>query len=175
MSLYISEFHAVERTFQLLAQAAGRAGRGSLPGEVVIQTYSPSHYCIELAGQQDYVKFYEAEMECRKLMGYPPCGHMMAMLVASKDEMTAALSAELLGKKVRQAQGNGKLSGLSVVGPANAAVAKVKDIYKKVIYFKHEDYQELVKIKDVLEAFVGSHREFANIIMQFDFDPMNGF
>jgi primosomal protein N' (replication factor Y) len=175
LSLYISEFHAVERTFQLLAQAAGRAGRGSLPGEVVIQTYSPSHYCIELAGQQDYVKFYETEMECRKLMGYPPCGHMMAMLVASKDEMTAALSAELLGKKVRQAQDSGKLSGLSVVGPANAAVAKVKDIYKKVIYFKHEDYQELVKIKDVLEAFVGSHREFANIIMQFDFDPMNGF
>ena len=78
-------------------------------------------------------------------------------------------------KKVRQAQDSGKLSGLSVVGPANAAVAKVKDIYKKVIYFKHEDYQELVKIKDVLEAFVGSHREFANIIMQFDFDPMNGF
>ncbi len=108
-------------------------------------------------------------------MKYPPCGHMMVMLVASGDEMTALLSAELLGKKVRQAKENGKLSGLSVIGPANATVAKVKDIYKKVIYFKHEDYQELVKIKDVLEKFVNSHREFAKVTIQFDFNPMNGF
>lgn len=175
LSLYVSDFHAAERTFQLLAQAAGRAGRGMLPGQVVIQTYSPEHYGIQLAGQQDYVKFYEAEMECRKLMNYPPCGHMLVMLVASTDEMTALLSAELLGKKVRQAKENGKLSGLSVIGPANAPVAKVKDIYKKVIYFKHEDYQELVKIKDVLEKFVNSHREFASVTIQFDFNPMNGF
>ncbi len=175
LSLYVSDFHAAERTFQLLAQAAGRAGRGRLPGEVVVQTYSPDHYCIQLAGRQDYVKFYETEIECRRLMDYPPCGHMLVMLVASPDEMTALLSAELLGKKVRQAKENGKLSGLSVIGPANAAVAKVKDIYKKVIYFKHEDYQELVKIKDVLEKFVSSHREFASVTIQFDFNPMNGF
>ena len=175
LSLYVSGFHAAERSFQLLAQAAGRAGRGRLPGEVVVQTYSPDHYCIQLAGQQDYVKFYETEIECRRLMNYPPCGHMLVMLVASPDEMTALLSAELLGKKVRQAKDSGKLSGLSVVGPANAAVAKVKDIYKKVIYFKHEDYQELVKIKDVLEKFVSSHREFASVTIQFDFNPMNGF
>ena len=108
-------------------------------------------------------------------MDYPPCGHMMAMLVASKDEMTAMLSAELLAKKVRQAKEKGKLEGLTVVGPANAAVARVKDIYKKVIYFKHEDYGELVNIKDVLEEFINSHREFASVIIQFDFNPMNGF
>lgn len=175
LSLYVSDFHAAERTFQLLTQAAGRAGRGRLPGEVVVQTYSPEHDCIKLAAQQDYDKFYQTEIECRKLMKYPPCGHMLVMLVASGDEMTALLSAELLGKKVRQAKENGKLSGLSVIGPANAAVAKVKDIYKKVIYFKHEDYQELVKIKDVLEKFVNSHREFAKVTIQFDFNPMNGF
>ncbi len=175
LSLYVSDFHAAERTFQLLTQAAGRAGRGRLPGEVVVQTYSPEHDCIKLAAQQDYDKFYQTEIECRKLMKYPPCGHMMVMLVASGDEMTALLSAELLGKKVRQAKENGKLSGLSVIGPANATVAKVKDIYKKVIYFKHEDYQELVKIKDVLEKFVNSHREFAKVTIQFDFNPMNGF
>lgn len=175
LSLYVSDFHAAERTFQLLTQASGRAGRGELPGEVVIQTYSPQHYCIELARQQDYVKFYETEIAGRALMNYPPCGHMMVMLVASGDEMTAALSAELLGKKVRKAQEDGKISGLSVVGPADASVAKVKDIYKKVIYFKHADYQELVRIKDVLELFVSSHREFAKVMIQFDFNPMNGF
>jgi len=158
LSLYVSDFHAAERTFQLLTQAAGRAGRGKLPGEVVIQTYSPAHYCIQLASQQDYAQFYEAEIQCRSLMGYPPCGHMMVMLVASSDEMTAFLCAELLGQKIRQAQNKGKLSGLALVGPANAPVAKVKDIYKKVIYFKHKEYQELVNIKDVLEAFVAGHR-----------------
>ena len=62
-----------------------------------------------------------------------------------------------------------------MIGPANAAVAKVKDIYKKVIYFKHADYKELVQIKNVLEQFVSRHREFANIIIQFDFNPMSGF
>ncbi len=175
LSLYVSDFHAAERTFQLLTQAAGRAGRGRLPGEVVIQTYSPEHYCIQLAAQQDYARFYEAELQCRGLMGYPPCGHMMAMLVASPDEMTAFLCAELLSQKVRQAQAKGKLPGLTVVGPTNAPVAKVKDIYKKVIYFKHKEYPELVKIKDVLETFVNSHREFANVTIQFDFNPMNGF
>ncbi|MCI9136843.1 MAG: primosomal protein N' [Lachnospiraceae bacterium] len=175
LSLYVSDFHGAERTFQLLTQASGRAGRGKLPGEVIIQTYSPEHYCIELARQQDYVKFYETEIAGRELMNYPPCGHMMVMLVASGDEMTAALSAELLGKKVRKAQDDGKISGLSVLGPADASVAKVKDIYKKVIYFKHADYQELVRIKDVLEQFVNGHREFAKVIIQFDFNPMNGF
>ena len=83
--------------------------------------------------------------------------------------------SELLAKKVRQAKEKGKLEGLTVVGPANAAVARVKDIYKKVIYFKHEDYGELVNIKDVLEEFINSHREFASVIIQFDFNPMNGF
>lgn len=175
LSLYVSDYHGAERTFQLLTQAAGRAGRGALPGEVVIQTYHPEHYCIELAKEQDYVRFYETEIALRSMMNYPPCGHMMVMLVASGDEMTAALSAELLSKKVRKAQEDGKISGLSVIGPASASVAKVKDIYKKVIYFKHADYQELVKIKDVLERFVSTHREFANMVIQFDFNPMSGF
>lgn len=175
LSLYVSDYHGPERTFQLITQAAGRAGRGKLPGEVVIQTYSPEHYCMELAEKQDYKKFYETEITYRELMNYPPCGHMMVMLVASKDERTADFSAKLLAAKIRQSQEKGKLPGLHLIGPANAAVAKVKDIYKRVIYFKHADYQELVKIKDVLEQFVSSHREFANVIVQFDFNPMNGF
>ena len=62
-----------------------------------------------------------------------------------------------------------------MIGPTEAAVAKVKDIYRKVLYFKHSDYAVLVHIKDVLETFIASHREFGNVIIQFDFDPMNGF
>lgn len=175
LSLYVSDFHAPERTFQLITQAAGRAGRGRLPGEVVIQTYNPEHYAIMLAEQQDYETFYETEIAYRKMVHYPPCGHMLAMMTASRDELTALLSAELLAKKIRQAQENGKLPGLQMIGPGDAAVLKVKDIYRKVLYFKHENYQVLVQIKDVLEQFVNRHREFGNVSVQFDFDPMNGF
>lgn len=175
LSLYVSDFHAPERTFQLITQAAGRAGRGRLPGEVVIQTYNPEHYAIMLAEQQDYETFYEIEIAYRKMVHYPPCGHMLAMMTASRDELTALLSAELLAKKIRQAQENGKLPGLQMIGPGDAAVLKVKDIYRKVLYFKHENYQVLVQIKDVLEQFVNRHREFGNVSVQFDFDPMNGF
>ena len=112
LSLHTSDFHGPERTFQLITQAAGRAGRGRLPGEVVIQTYSPQHYAIELSASQDYEKFYATELSYRELMNYPPCGHMLMMLVASKDEMTAFLCAELLAKKIRQAKESGKLKGL---------------------------------------------------------------
>ena len=175
LSLHLSDFHAPERTFQLITQAAGRAGRGRLPGEVVIQTYSPDHYAIALAKKQDYRKFYETEITYRELMHYPPCGHMLVMLVTSHDEMTAYLSIELLAKKIRQAKESGKLLGLQMIGPAEASVAKVKDVYRKVLYFKHEDYSVLVQIKDVLEQFVNRHREFRDVMIQFDFDPMNGF
>jgi primosomal protein N' (replication factor Y) len=175
LSLHSSDFHGAERTFQLLTQAAGRAGRGELPGEVIIQTYSPKHYSIQLAAQQDYLGFYEQEQAYRSLMRYPPVWHMLVMLVASKDQLSAELCAELLGKKIEQSQQSGKLPGLKMIGPTDAPVAKVKDIYKKVVYFKHIEYDMLVKIKDALEQFTGNHREFQNITIQFDFNPMNGF
>ncbi len=175
MSLHVGDYRATERTFQLITQAAGRAGRGKLPGEVVIQTYSPDHYGIQLAKSQEYEAFYQTEVAYRALMGYPPCGQMLVMLVASEDEMTAALSIELLAGKIRQAKEHGKVAGLSVIGPANASVAKAKDVYRKVIYLKHKDYKELIKVKDALEQFIALHREFAKVTVQFDFNPMNGF
>ncbi len=175
LSLHVSDYHGPERTFQLITQAAGRAGRGKLPGEVVIQTYSPKHYAIELAGEQDYEKFYESEIACRQLMRYPPCGHMLVMMTASTDEMTAMLCIELLAKKIQQAQERGKLSGVQMIGPADAAVAKLKDVYRRVLYFKHSEYETLVQMKDVLEQYIYHHREFRNVTVQFDFDAMNGF
>ena len=137
LSLHLSDFHAPERTFQLITQAAGRAGRGRLPGEVVIQTYSPDHYAIALAKKQDYRKFYETEITYRELMHYPPCGHMLVMLVTSHDEMTAYLSIELLAKKIRQAKESGKLLGLQMIGPAEARmyIARCCILNMKIIQF----------------------------------------
>lgn len=175
LSLHISDYRGPERTFQLLTQAAGRAGRGQERGRVVIQTYSPDHYSIRLAARQDYEAFYGQEIAYRSLMRYPPVWHMMVMLAASGDKELAEGSARLLGQKLRQAQEKGKIQGLVMIGPADPPVAKVNDIYKKVIYFKHEDYAMLVRVKDVLEQFVEKHREFEGVTIQFDFDPMNGF
>lgn len=175
LSLHTGDFHGAERTFQLLTQAAGRAGRGQEKGRVVIQTYSPKHYGIQLAARQDYEAFFEQEIAYRRLMKYPPVFHMLVMLVASRDSMFGSLCAELLAKKVQQAMEKGKVSELVMIGPADASVAKVKDLYKKVIYFKHEEYAQLVRVKDALEEFISRHREFADVTVQFDFDPMNGF
>ena len=175
MSLHVSDFHGAERTFQLLTQAAGRAGRGREKGRVVIQTYSPEHYSIEMAAKQDYKGFFQQEMAYRKMLKYPPIWHMMVMLVASSDQQSAERLSGILGDKIRQSEEQGKLRGLVMIGPADAAVAKVNDVYKKVIYFKHEDYATLVRLKDVLEDFTGRHREFLAVTIQFDFNPMNGF
>ena len=86
MSLYTSDYRSGERTFQLLTQAAGRAGRGERPGTAVIQTYAPEHYAIQTAAAQDYDAFYEEEIRYRELMGYPPAEHLLAVLASSEDE-----------------------------------------------------------------------------------------
>ena len=112
LSLYTDDYQAGERTFQLLTQAAGRAGRGEVPGEVVIQTYSPDHYSIEMAARQDYEGFYEQEMQYRSLMGYPPCSQLLAVLMTGEEEEHLHLAAEYLkGFALRLDEGNGKLSG----------------------------------------------------------------
>ena len=93
LSLHVSDYHAPERTFQLLVQAAGRAGRGR-PGEVVIQTYDPEHYAIVAAKSQDYEAFYEQEIEYRALMYYPPVWNLLVILCASRSEADAAEGAK---------------------------------------------------------------------------------
>lgn len=175
LSLHISDYRGPERTFQLLTQAAGRAGRGQERGRVVIQTYSPDHYSILLAARQDYEAFYEQEISYRRLMKYPPVWHMMVMLVASGKQELTEQCARLLWEKLQQAQEKGKIQGLSMIGPADPPIAKVNDIYRKVIYFKHENYAALARVKDVLEQFIKRHREFDGVTIQFDFNPMNGF
>ena len=86
MSLYASDYRASERTFQLLTQAAGRAGRGDKKGNVIIQSYQPDHYSIIAASKQDYKEFYDEEIAYRDLLSYPPVSHMMSVQIMSKDE-----------------------------------------------------------------------------------------
>ena len=174
LSLNDSDYHCGERTFQLLTQAAGRAGRGVRKGEVVIQTYQPDHYSITLAATQDYEAFYEEEMGYRELMGYPPAEHLLAILFTSKEEGQALAAAEETGRILRSYQEEGGRSDGSVIGPSKAAVSKINDIYRFVIYCKEKDYQKLLIYKELTE----NYRKILpgnSAFVQFDFDPVNTY
>ncbi len=171
LSLYVSDYRASERTFQLLTQAAGRAGRGKEHGEVVIQTYQPEHYSILTAKEQNYEAFYEQEIVYRKMLRYPPSCHMLVVLCAGKSEETVAETAKKLAGLIRERE----QKEISLLGPVDAAIAKVNDIYKKVIYLRANNYDRLVEVKDFVEAQVTDNAAYKNIMIQFDFDPMNGF
>ena len=175
LSLHISDYHAAERTFQLLTQAAGRAGRGELPGEVVIQTYDPEHYSITTAKEQNYEAFYEQEMEYRQMMLYPPVWNMLVILCASRYEEQAEAGAGKLAEQIDAYVKTIPEEKIYLVGPADASIAKVNDIYKKVVYLKTKDYGTLVKIKDMAEKYVRDNRDYKDVAIQFDFNPAGGF
>ena len=174
MSLHVADYHAAERTFQLLTQAVGRAGRGQLPGQAVIQTYDPEHFAIQTAKAQDYEAFYQHEIAYRKMMHYPPIWNMLLVHCMGKNEQITQQTAQLLADKLQSAI---KRSGKPVllVGPADATIAKVNDIYRKVLYMKAADYQTLVALKDALEQFGKKTNAFSNVTIQFDFNPSSGF
>ncbi len=172
MSLYSSDYRAAERTFQLLTQAAGRAGRGKSLGQVVIQTYSPDHYSIEMAAAQDYEGFYAAEMEYRGLMGYPPVEQLLAVLMTGPDENLLDTAAKYLREFAVRIDRNRRLQ---IVGPASPYVAKVSDLYRRVLYLKGREGRLLVEVKNRMERYIEMNQGFQNMRIQFDFNPMNVF
>ena len=177
LSLNDSDYRCAERTFQLLTQAAGRAGRGERPGEVVIQTYRPEHYSIVRASAQDYEAFYEEEMAYRELAGYPPAAHMLAILIMAKQERTGAEAAENIARCLEERNCGTECGGkLAVIGPAKASIGKINDIYRFVIYCKQESYRTLIEAKDRVEELLARdpNRE-QELNVQFDFDPMDRY
>lgn len=172
ISLYSDDYRAGERTFQLLTQAAGRAGRGKEKGEVVIQTYNLEHYSIEAAARQDYEGFYREEIRYRALMGYPPVEQLMAILMTGADEKLLETAAEYL-KEYAQKMDKNHL--LTIIGPASPYVGKVNDIYRKILYLKCEEYDMLIKAKNRLEQYIEVNSGFQTLRIQFDFNPMNIF
>ena len=169
LSLSVGDYRCSERTFQLLTQAVGRAGRGREPGEAVIQTYQPEHYAVVHAANQDYESFYEEEILYRELSGYPPAAHMLAVQIFAKMEDSGKVLAKRLADVV-------KSMGLQiqVMGPSSAAIGKINDIFRFVFYVKSENYDTLIQIKDVLEEKWKEWQPKWESV-QFDFDPMNSF
>lgn len=169
MSLYTDDYRSGERTFQLLTQAAGRAGRGERHGEVVIQTYSPEHYAIVTSAAQDYEAFYQEEIRYRELMGYPPAENLLAVFVSCEDEALLEKGCHYLKEYILRIRGQ---TGAEVIGPASPGIDKIKDIYRRVLYVKAESYGALVGIKDRVEKYIEINSGFDKMRIQFDFNPM---
>ena len=149
VGLGMPDFRAGERTFQILTQVAGRAGRGSLPGTVIIQTINPDHYAIRFAAAQDYNLFYEKELQFRRLMRYPPFAALANVLLrAEKQEDALRMSGEV-ARLIEQGKEN-----LKVIGPAEAPVPRLKNEYR---------YQMLIKSvsRTLLNQTLQSLRRYA--------------
>ncbi len=174
LSLSVGDFRAGERTFQLLTQAAGRAGRGEIPGEVVIQTYQPEHYAVVYSARQDYEAFYREEILYRELLSYPPVSHMLAVQVFSKEEEGGRTLAERLAREADSfADPREPLEKrMLLIGPAPASIGRINDIFRFVFYLKYANYGTLVKVKDALEEKIREWQPKGENV-QFDFDPIN--
>ena len=178
MSLHVSDFHAAERTFQLLTQAAGRAGRGDETGDVVIQTYNPEHYAVLTAKAQDYESFYEQEIMYRQFGFYPPVWNLLLVMCTSEQEKLLEVMSEKLVRRLQSYIDTDEVlqkERIQLVGPTDATIARVNDVYRKVIYIKTKEYKSLVLLKDRLEDYMKDNRDFQNVSVQFDFNPMSGF
>jgi primosomal protein N' (replication factor Y) len=126
------DFRAAERTFQLLTQVAGRAGRGDLAGEVLVETHYPEHYAIQLAAQQNYVSFYEKEAHFRRMLHYPPFTALASILVRDRKIENAIRWSRALAEYFSPLEGR----GVKVLGPAAAPLARLR---------KEDRYQFLLK------------------------------
>jgi primosomal protein N' (replication factor Y) len=166
VGLGMPDFRAAERTFQLLTQAAGRAGRGNLPGIVLIQTINPDHYAVRYAGAQDYQGFYEKEIQFRKLMRYPPFSALANVLVRSqKQEDALAMSAEL------ERFVSPPPEGLKVLGPAEAPVAKLNSEFRYQVLIKAASRK---KLNETLQSIrkQGMEKHWSPTGLVIDVDPL---
>ena len=174
LSLYAGDYRAAERTFCLLAQAAGRAGRDKLPGDVVIQTYQPEHYSIVTAATEDYEGFYEQEMAYRRLLRYPPTTHVLAILIQGEEEAVAKKAAARIAGVLQAAKKPNEGFGI-VSGPVPAGLARANDMYRFLIYVKSAEYERLMEFHRLAaeEKLLTESSMKCNI--QFDFNPFNGY
>jgi primosomal protein N' (replication factor Y) len=164
--LGMPDFRAAERTFQLLTQVAGRAGRGSVPGTVLVQTVNPDHYAVRLAALQDYRAFYEKELNFRRLMMYPPFSAMANVLVRSeKQEMAMRMSAELAVLL------NPPAPKIKILGPAVAPVPRLKNEYRYQFIIKAASRKTLNELLQAVRKYAADHKWGATALV-VDVDPL---
>jgi primosomal protein N' (replication factor Y) len=167
IGLSLPDFRAAERSFQLLTQAAGRAGRGDMPGQVIIQTLNPDHYAIRFAAEQDYEGFYKKELEFRKYLRYPPFSACANILVrADRQEEALRLSSQL-GLLLNPAP-----EGVRVLGPAEAPVLRVRNEFRYQIFLKAAKRTILRDTIRMVRAFAEKEKWKATALT-IDVDPIH--
>lgn len=164
-SLNLPDFRAAERTFQLISQVAGRSGRGSEPGLVVVQTFNPEHYSIMAAAAHDYRAFYDAEIAARREMGYPPARRMARILVRGEDESATAKAA---GKIRRACTGTEPVArgAVEVIGPAPAPIQRIAGKYRWHLLLFSSDADAIRAV-----AAAGCQPRLAGVTISVDMDP----
>ncbi len=164
LSLLVPDYRSAERTFQLLVQAEGRAGRAGKHGECVIQTYMPEHYAVQAAAAQDYALFYENELLYRQQLSYPPAGYLMKLVLSGQD---AALVHMAMGKIAEEARTLPE-DKAEFLGPSEAPVYRVKDMFREVLHFKTRSLRELLQVKTFLEGAAEKETEKKKLYFSFE-------
>jgi primosomal protein N' (replication factor Y) len=165
VSLNIPDFRASERTFNLLTQVAGRAGRGEDGGEVIVQTYAPEHYAIQAAAKHDYERFYAEEIVARKELLFPPYIQLVKVTVRARSDKNAEQAAAELAKAIRAADPEAKIAG-----PAPAPMARLRGYYRYNIVLKDKDR---IKMCDLLKKVLGSFGRPHGVLVAVDVDPVS--
>jgi primosomal protein N' (replication factor Y) len=171
--LAFPDFRSAERTFQLLTQVAGRAGRGETPGQVVIQSFYPNHYVLRFAKNQDYTGFFEREIEYRKLLGYPPFARMVQILVSNASQIEASKVSRKIAAAIKsQGQRHELATQLRILGPAVAPLEKLRGKYRYQVLLKSPPETDLTPVLRDAFAELGTHRvPLQNV--QVDIDPLS--
>lgn len=164
-SLMLPDFRSSEKTFALLNQVAGRAGRSLKPGKVIFQTYNEDHYAIKYAKENDYESFYKEEMKARKLMKYPPYYYLVSLNISSKDSKQALIEAKKCEKVCLK-----YLDKTIILGPSPATVFKKQNIYHYQLILKYQ-YQD--NIYEVLEKLVKYYAAINKVNLEVDFNPIH--
>ena len=167
--LGLPDFRSAERTFQLLTQVAGRAGRGQLPGTVLIQSYYPEHYALRHAVNQDFEGFYKEEMRYRERLGYPPYFVLASIMIVHRKLEYAVKAAQILRESLDRADPEKRAR---ILGPAQASIARIKNQYRQQIILKSQNRRELRSILDT--ALAESEARGCDLrIVHVEIDPVN--
>jgi primosomal protein N' (replication factor Y) len=168
LGLHLPDFRAGERTFQLLTQVAGRAGRGDVEGEVFIQAFTPFHPAIQYARRHDFAGFYEQEIEFRRQLKYPPVSRIALLLLKGRNEEKVKFSAAHVRQEIEKKAG--AVPDLSIAGPAPAPLARAETKYRHQIMLRTSHIAQLSRM---LAELAGSLSLPEDVSMTIDIDPVN--
>jgi primosomal protein N' (replication factor Y) len=172
LSLNLPDFRSAERTFQLLVQVAGRAGRGQEPGRVIIQTYVPEHYSVRCAAQHDFKRFAMQELRYRNRLKYPPFSRLINLRIEGKEGEKVQTYAERLARALL-AQSEGPTEDPTILGPAPAALERIKGRTRWQILIKGEDRRVLHALVRKAQETLEIHRRGHEVRVIVDVDPYN--